>query len=86
MEAGAVKATLSCALPGVAVPMVGAPGTVMIVKVMDLVPDRPASKPLKQLNALSVTVTLPLTKGVPETVPVEVFKDRPLGRVPIEME
>ena len=28
LEAGAVKVTVACALPAVAVPMVGAPGTV----------------------------------------------------------
>ena len=57
--AGGVKVMVACVSPGVAVPMVGAPGTVMIVNAIDFVPDCPVSVPLRQLNALSVTVVLP---------------------------
>lgn len=35
MEAGAVKLTVACPLPGVAVPMVGAPGAVAGVAALE---------------------------------------------------
>ena len=57
----------------------------MMVKVIDFVPDCPVSVPLKQLNALSVTVVLLCAVGVPEMMPVAGARDRPAGNVPTEM-
>jgi hypothetical protein len=36
LEVGGVKLTFACALPAVAVPMVGAPGTVLGVTLFDI--------------------------------------------------
>ena len=83
---GAVNATLICAGPGDAVPIVGAPGTVMMVNMMDLVLVCPMSEPPEQLKALSVRVVVPAVVGVPEITPVEAFRKSPAGKVPPVME
>jgi hypothetical protein len=58
LEAGALNAMLALALPAVAAPMVGAPGTVtalVLVLVLVLLPPPPqATKPSAHTAALSV--------------------------------
>ena len=83
---GAVNATLICAGPGVVVPIVGAPGTVMMVNVMDLVLVCPVSEPPEQLKALSVRAVVPAVVGMPEMTPVDVLRLSPAGKVPPVME
>jgi len=62
LDAGGVKATLACALPAVAVPMVGAPGTVAGVTLLEAADTSPAPA---MLCAATVQVTgVPLGSGV----------------------
>ena len=65
VELGAVKATLALALPAVAVPMVGAPGTVTVVVVEPGVTEAEPEDALVPLALVAVTVQLyvePLVK------------------------
>jgi hypothetical protein len=65
VELGAVKATLALALPAVAVPMVGAPGTVTVVVVEPGVTEAEPEDALVPLVLVAVTVQLyvePLVK------------------------
>lgn len=69
VELGAVKAMLALALPAVAVPMVGAPGTVTVVVVPPGVTEAAPEDALVPLALVAVTVQLyvkPLVK--PDTV------------------
>ncbi len=80
-DAGAEKATVADVVPVVvAVPIVGAPGTVEMV----IVNEEVAAVPV---YGESVTVTTiaedPATVGVPEISPVDELRVNPLGSVPV---
>ena len=72
-DAGAVKATLACALPPVAVPMVGAPGTVDGVTLFDAADAAPWPFALvaRTVNVYAVPLVRPVTvigDALPEAV------------------
>ena len=74
---GAVKATLTCPLPGVATPMLGALGTPTTVTLYWRVPEK-----LLASLALMVKVKVPNALGVPLSRPW-LLKLRPFGKLPL---
>ena len=62
-DAGGVNVTVACWLPGVAVPIVGAPGTVLGVTLFDGADDAPVPTPLMAatLNVYAVPLARPFT-------------------------
>ena len=74
--AGAVKEIVACALPGVAVPMVGAPGTVALITIEKLCVAVPAL-----FVAVMTPLKVPRTLGVPVIAP-PLFKVSPVGSAP----
>src|SRR5688572_9238134 len=75
LEAGAVKATVACALPPVAVPMVGAPGTVAGVTLLDAADAAPVP-----IAFVAVTVKV---YAVPLARPVTVIEVHGAVQVPV---
>jgi len=63
LDAGAVNVTVACALPAVAVPMVGAPGTVSGVTLLDAADGAPTPTALVAvtLNVYAVPLARPFT-------------------------
>ena len=77
LEAGAVKEIVACAFPGVAVPIVGAPGAVaeiVIEKFCVAVPP--------EFVAETTPVNVPIVFGVPLSTPVAALKLSPVGKAP----
>ena len=73
MLAGAVKLTDALVFPGVAVPIVGAPGTVTGVTLLDAAEADPVPTPLVAVtvNVYAVPLVSPVTvMGLVEPVPV----------------
>ena len=65
LDAGVLKLTLACVLPAVAVPMIGAPGTVPVtLSVKALLPLPPEGS-----VAVTAKVDGPLPLGVPLSTP-----------------
>jgi hypothetical protein len=76
-DAGAVKAIVAWPLPGVAVPMVGAPGTVAAIVIEKLCVAVPA-----ELVAVTTPVNVPAALGVPDSTPLVPLRVRPPGNAP----
>ena len=76
-DAGGVKLIVSCLLAGVAVPMVGAPGTVAPIRI-----EKPCTAVPDALLAVTWPVNVPVAVGVPDTAPVVPFSERPGGSAP----
>ena len=77
LEAGAENATVICPAPGVAVPIVGAPGTVAAITIEKLcvaVPD--------VFVAVITPLNVPVALGVPVMVP-PLANVRPVGSAPV---
>lgn len=70
LEAGAVNAIVACPLPGVPVPIVGAPGTVAAIVIEKLCVAVPTA-----LAAVTTPVKVPAAFGVPDAAlaPTELF-------------
>ena len=75
MEAGAVNVTVACAFPAVAVPMVGAPGTVAGVTLLDAAEAGPVPTAL-----VAVTVNV---YAVPFARPVTVIEVQGAAQLPV---
>ena len=76
-EAGAVNAMVACPSPGVALPIVGAPGSagpIVIEKACVVLPD--------ELVAVTTPVNVPTAFGVPVNAPVEPLRESPPGKAP----
>jgi len=76
-EAGGVKLMEAWLLPGVAEPMVGAPGTVAAIVIEKFCVAVPA-----ELVAVTTPVKVPLAFGVPESVPADELRVSPPGNAP----
>jgi hypothetical protein len=76
-EAGAVNAIVAWPLPGVAVPIVGALGTVAAIVIEKLC----VAVPL-ELVAVTTPVNVPVAVGVPVSAPVVPLRRRPFGKAP----
>ena len=76
-DAGGVKLMEAWPLPGVAMPMVGAPGAVAAITIEKFCVAVPA-----ELVAVTTPVKVPLAFGVPESVPADAFSVRPPGNAP----
>jgi len=76
-DAGGVKLMEAWPLPGVAMPMVGAPGAVAAIAIEKFCVAVPA-----ELVAVTTPVKVPLAFGVPESVPADAFSVRPPGNAP----
>jgi hypothetical protein len=76
-EAGAEKEIVAEPVPGVPVPIVGAPGTVAAIVIEKLVVQDPPV-----FVAVITPVKVPLAFGVPEAAPVLVFRETPPGSAP----
>jgi len=77
LDAGGVKEIVAKPFPGVAVPMVGAPGTVGAIVIEKLCVTVP---PL--FAAVTTPVNVPVAFGVPVSAPVVPFNVRPVGNAP----
>jgi len=75
-DAGGVKEIVAMALPAVALPIVGAPGTVPAIVIEKLCVALPAA-----FVAVTTPLNVPAVVGVPVTAP-EGASARPPGRVP----
>jgi hypothetical protein len=76
-EAGAVKAMVSWPLAGVALPMVGAPGTVAAIVIENACVTEPP-----EFVAVTTPVKVPAAVGVPLSRPVVPFNVMPAGNAP----
>jgi hypothetical protein len=78
--AGALKLTVACALPGVAVPMVGAPGTVAGVTLFDAAEGAlvPTTLAAVTVNVYAVPLVRPVTVIGPQAAPLQLAFN-PLG-------
>ena len=76
-SAGGVKEMDACVLPAVAVPIVGAPGTVPAMVIEKFCAAVPA-----EFVAVKVPVNVPAVVGVPVKAPVAGLNDKPGGNVP----
>ena len=77
LEPGALKLIVACALPGVAVPIVGAPGTVAAITIEKDCVAVPA-----EFVAVTIPVNVPAALGVPLSTPEEELRDKPVGSAP----
>ena len=68
----------ACRLPGVAAPIVGAPGTDAEIVIEKLC----VALPL-ELVAVTTPVDVPVDEGEPVTAPVVVFSESPVGNAPV---
>jgi hypothetical protein len=75
-EAGGEKLIVASVLPGVAEPMVGAPGTDAIRM------EKPWVAVPAELVAVTTPVNVPFAVGVPVRAPVVAFSASPLGNAP----
>jgi hypothetical protein len=80
-DAGAVKAMLAWPLPGVAAPIVGAPGTIAAMTIEKLCVALPLA-----LVAVTTPVNVPAADGVPLNTPVVELSVIPPGSAPEETE
>src|SRR6185436_20476995 len=71
LSAGAVKVTVACVLPAVALALVGAPGTVLGVTLFDGTEagPGPAAFVAMTVNVYAVPLTSPVTECVSDVVP-----------------
>jgi hypothetical protein len=76
-EAGAVKLMVAWPLPGVALPIVGAPGAVEAIVIEKFCVAVPAT-----FVAVTTPVNVPPAFGVPESVPLVEFSVSPPGKPP----
>jgi hypothetical protein len=77
LDAGGVNVIVSCPLPAVAVPIVGAPGAVAAIVIEKAwVTDPP------ELEAVTTPVNVPAAVGVPLNTPVVPFSVTPPGNAP----
>src|SRR5258706_12613290 len=72
-----MKLIVACALPGVPVPMVGAPGAVAAITIEKACVAEPA-----ELVAVTTPVKVPAAVGVPLSTPEEELSDKPEGSAP----
>ena len=79
-DAGAVNAIEACSVPGVAAPIVGAPGTAAPIVIEKLCVADPDA-----FVAVTTPVNVPVAEGEPETAPVVVLSERPVGKAPVVM-
>jgi hypothetical protein len=76
LEAGAEKLMVAWPLPGVAVPIVGAPGTEAIRM------EKPCVAVPAEFVAVTTPVNVPAAVGVPVSAPVVAFSVSPVGNAP----
>lgn len=82
-EAGGVKLTVACWLPGAAEPMTGAPGTsAPIVRERVALVKLAGPEPVLESVPETVNVKVPPAVGTPEMVPAA-ESERPVGRAPL---
>ena len=77
LDAGGVNVIVSCPLPAVAVPIVGAPGTVAATVIEKACVAEPP-----ELLAVTMPVKVPAAAGVPLSTPVVPFSVTPAGKDP----
>lgn len=78
MLAGGAKETVACVFPAVAVPIVGAPGTLAAMVI-----EKPWVALPKALFAVTTPENVPVALGVPLTTPVVPLRARPVGSTPL---
>jgi hypothetical protein len=76
-DAGGVNAIVACPLPGVALPIVGAPGTVAAIVIEKACVVAP-----NEFVAVTTPLNVPAADGVPPRTPEVAFSESPPGNAP----